>query len=217
MIWVFKLGGSLQHSPQLLNWLRAAEEGAGRLVLVSGGGGFAEQVRYSQRYWNLTEDCAHHMALLAMEQYARLLLDLCPRLVPVRSYAALRNALRRDRVPVWMPRPMAENWEPQNWTNSSDSLALRLALELDAAWLLLLKSAVPVHPVGPPADLVDAHFMPLLNGATKPPGLAWLEPGQFSLLAACLRQRGEVPPGLQFGFSRGILKILPGQEAGTSR
>ena len=49
---VLKLGGSLLSSSILLDYLQlASEQGQGKVVIVAGGGIFAEQVRLSQQQW----------------------------------------------------------------------------------------------------------------------------------------------------------------------
>ena len=45
-MWVVKIGGSLSHDPALREWLTQLwEVGGGRVVIVPGGGDFADTVR----------------------------------------------------------------------------------------------------------------------------------------------------------------------------
>ena len=44
---VVKLGGSVVRSPELDAWLDALAKGAGRIVVVPGGGALADEVRAS--------------------------------------------------------------------------------------------------------------------------------------------------------------------------
>ena len=45
-MWVVKIGGSLSHDPMLRKWLvELCEVGGGRVVIVPGGGDFADKVR----------------------------------------------------------------------------------------------------------------------------------------------------------------------------
>ena len=96
-----------------------------------------------QQRWRFDDPTAHHLALLAMEQFGRMLAGLRPGLASADSRAAIRRALRDGRVPVWMPTAMvlgrpeiAESWEV-----TSDSLALWLAGEIGARRVILVKSA----------------------------------------------------------------------------
>ncbi len=44
-----------------------SEEGAGKVVIVSGGGPFADQVRDAQKRWKFNDQQAHQIALHAMD------------------------------------------------------------------------------------------------------------------------------------------------------
>ena len=147
-MWIIKLGGSLADSPDLIEWLKISERsGAGKIVIVPGGGPFADQVRQVQKHLGICDETAHKMALLAMDQYGLMLADLLSeqtlnlKIVPSTSITALQTALNKHLVPVWLPaRQLMYNREiPQNWTATSDSLAAWLAGELQADQLFLIK------------------------------------------------------------------------------
>jgi 5-(aminomethyl)-3-furanmethanol phosphate kinase len=140
-MWVVKLGGSLFDSDHLRDWLKVLSE-SGPLVIVPGGGPFADQVRLAQQQWGFDDSTAHRMALLAMEQYGHLLCSLQPGLVPATSHQQIEDLLAAGATPVWMPTVMvmAESDIEHSWEITSDSLAAWLAGELKAAQLLLVKS-----------------------------------------------------------------------------
>ena len=146
---VVKLGGSLSNSDQLPVWLEAIRQGAGRVVLVPGGGPFADQVRHAQARWGFDDSTAHRLALLAMEQFGYLLAGLCDALEPVADRASLESVRRRGAVPVWLPTDMvlATPEIAHSWDVTSDSLAAWLAGRLGRADLVLVKSAA--LPAGP--------------------------------------------------------------------
>ena len=104
---VVKLGGSLAFAPALTEWLAALAASGGRVVLVPGGGPFADQVRDAQRRRRFDDATAHRMALLAMEQYGLMLCGLHPALHPAKSRAEIRRLRREGLVPVWLPSAMA--------------------------------------------------------------------------------------------------------------
>jgi len=127
---IVKLGGSLASSPGLRAWLDVcASVGAGRMVIVPGGGPFADAVRALQPQQGFDDASAHRMALLAMEQFGRMLIGMHPRLVAADSASAIGYALARSEVPVWMPSAMALACAdiPASWNVTSDSLAAWLA------------------------------------------------------------------------------------------
>ncbi len=172
-MWVVKLGGSLFRSQNLVRWLQSME-GLG-LVLVPGGGPFADQVRMAQRRWHFGDAVAHHMALIAMEQYGRMICALHPGLKPASSRSEMDHLLKKGRVPVWMASAMVLG-EPRlerNWDLTSDSLAAWLTALLQAEALLLIKSAV-IEPGSAPIDdlvaggLVDKAFGHYARAAGRP-------------------------------------------------
>jgi len=165
-MWVVKLGGSLAADPVLRDWLDVlATHGRGRVVLVPGGGPFADQVRDAQESWGFPDDVAHRMALHAMEQFGLMLLGLAPSLIPAATEDDVRRVLQTARVAVWLPVAMtiAEDEIPANWDVTSDSLAAWFAQRLNAERLILVKAAPAPRPDLEPAELsrlgiVDAAF-----------------------------------------------------------
>lgn len=147
-MWVIKLGGSLADSPDLIEWINVfGRAGAGKIVIVPGGGPFADQVREAQKHWDISDGTAHKMALLAMDQYGLMLAgletgqSLNKKLVPLTTITAVEEALNNQQVPIWLPAEqlMHHGMIPQNWTVTSDSLAAWLADQLQADQLFLIK------------------------------------------------------------------------------
>jgi 5-(aminomethyl)-3-furanmethanol phosphate kinase len=190
---VVKLGGSLANAGTLRSWLRAVREnGAGRCVIVPGGGVFADAVRAAQQRFTFSDAAAHVMALLAMEQYAALLADLDPALQPCTTTGEIGSALARGGVALWRPHAMVAS-EPgiaASWDVASDSLAAWLAGRIGARLLVLVKSA-PRLP--PPLSakrlaetgLVDAAFPGHVAAAAC--ALEYCGPGDEPRLAEALR------------------------------
>src|SRR5262249_8865194 len=138
---VIKVGGSCAASLDLRRWAGAVAACGGRVVIVPGGGAFADAVRAAQPVMGFDDAAAHHMALLGMEQFGRALASFDARLSPVDSVAGLRRGLRDGNVPVWLPTRMtlAAADVPASWDVTSDSLAAWLAGRLGARRLVLMK------------------------------------------------------------------------------
>jgi dihydroneopterin aldolase len=121
------------------------------------------------------------MGLLAMVQYALMLADRLPCLVPCRTEEEIRAALGAGAVPVWLPYEMAvaDSAIPESWDVTSDSLAAWLARRLGAARLVLVKSVAAPKPLDAAtlaADgKVDAAFPRFLAAAGAT--LDWIGPG----------------------------------------
>lgn len=139
---VIKLGGSLAAAGTLARCLDTIEQSyAGRaIVVVPGGGLFADQVRFAQQQWRFDDETAHRMALLAMQQMALLFKGLQP-------HWAISNRVDqlnvRQQVAIWSPDPdeLDRAGVAASWDVTSDSLAAWLAGRLSAEELILVKSA----------------------------------------------------------------------------
>jgi aspartokinase-like uncharacterized kinase len=170
-MWVIKLGGSLAGSRELKSWLASiVRYGKGRIVVVPGGGPFAEAIRALQPRLKFNDAIAHRMGVLAMEQYAHMLCGMCRGLVPADSEAAIESALRRKSIPIWLPSRMLTRSRhlPQNWDVTSDSLAAWLAMKLSARCLLLVKScAVPTEGTAPAQWARDRIVDPMFPVMTR--------------------------------------------------
>ncbi|HZV98350.1 MAG TPA: uridylate kinase [Methylophilaceae bacterium] len=145
-MWVIKLGGSLLGSPELDSWLETlTRHGDGKIIIVPGGGIFANAVRESQERTGASDEVAHHMAVMAMDQYGVLMTGLNPELVTAESELEIAERGWQHRAIVWLPSKMvcADESIPANWHVTSDSLAAWLAARLNAEHLILVKSLRP--------------------------------------------------------------------------
>ncbi|MGQ7793440.1 amino acid kinase family protein [Faunimonas sp. B44] len=183
---IIKLGGSYALSPDLGRALEAIALCGAPVVVVPGGGPFADAVRAAQLRMGFGDRAAHRMALLAMAQFAEALADLGPGLEVAESAEAIRAALGAKRVPVWSPLPMALGADlPESWDVTSDSLAVWLARALGAPKVVLLKSAEPSPGASAEelaaAGIVDPHLPRILGSGA--PALAVLGPAMLGSLA----------------------------------
>lgn len=150
---VAKVGGSLYDDPRLGPGLRAwLTEQPEPVLLVPGGGGFADAVREIDRVHALGEETAHWLAIRALGLAAEFLRVIVG---PV-SVLDCHDFFRRHDL------------TPHTWAVTTDSLAAAAAGHLGARALVLLKS-VDVPPV-PWAEAaangwVDAHFPTAVRGA----------------------------------------------------
>jgi 5-(aminomethyl)-3-furanmethanol phosphate kinase len=157
---VVKVGGALLAHAKDFEAVLAMIVAAGRerrLLVVPGGGPFADAVRDVDRRLRLSAAAAHWMAVLAMDQYAHLIADRLAGGVVVVDRQAIETALEARRVPVLAPFRWLRDVDPlpHRWDVTSDSIAAWVAGELGARRLVLIK---PPGAVPGAADLVDAHF-----------------------------------------------------------
>ena len=99
---------------------RVAEEGQDVLV-VPGGGAFADVVRDIDGKCDLSDDAAHWMALLAMDQY---------RLPPVgrnRRFPVRQNRRERHWIALAYEILRQDDASPHSWDVTSDTIAAWMA------------------------------------------------------------------------------------------
>ena len=152
---VVKVGGSLLADPGELERVMHRIHTAGSALVVPGGGPFADAVRDLDRTTALRNHHAHWMAILAMDQYAEVLLDrLGFHGTRVETLAEARAALLSYRVPVLAPSRWLRRVDPlpHSWDVTSDSIAAWVAGQAGATTLVLVK------PPGATGQLTDAYF-----------------------------------------------------------
>jgi 5-(aminomethyl)-3-furanmethanol phosphate kinase len=160
-MWVIKIGGSLLGANELASWLRIVSlYGDGKVIIVPGGGVFADAVRSAQHITELSEKCAHELAVKSMDQFASILVDIEPSLAKARNELELAERGWQHRGIVWLPSEMvlADSDIPQTWDVTSDSIAAWLADRVNADRLILLKSGNPIAESNL-QDLVDQGYV----------------------------------------------------------
>jgi 5-(aminomethyl)-3-furanmethanol phosphate kinase len=160
---------------------RIADLGARHpLLVVPGGGEFADAVRGYDRRVGLDPRAAHWMAILAMDQFGWALSELIPGARRRRDLAPVRPGA----VPVLLPFALLAERDPlpASWTVTGDAIAAWVAGAAGATRLVLVKPVAGLHPAWPPAGApiaristaelqarrlggVDAHLPVALQGA----------------------------------------------------
>lgn len=144
---VVKIGGSLiKEAPELVDRLvkefgsenpKAAEgiHAYGRtaisILIVPGGGMFADTVRAADEKYSLSADAAHWMAILGMEQYACYLKD--------KSYAVAIDSIvdLPQGVSILFPYRLLKTEDPlpHTWVVTSDTIAAWVAKQTGAMFV----------------------------------------------------------------------------------
>lgn len=176
-MWVIKLGGSVTHHGSLLKWLQlVARWGDGKVIIVPGGGVYADAVREFQKIraelpdGHLNDRHAHALAVYAMDQMARSFVAMEPALTLVRNPLEIAERGWQHRGLVWLPSEMVLNpvlWGEgtltESWETTSDSLAAWLACQLEASHLLLVKSDVRLLEPQPAYALTELQAMDIVD------------------------------------------------------
>jgi aspartokinase-like uncharacterized kinase len=153
---VIKVGGSLLDWPELSRrlgtflgtWRGAQDQIGPGILLIAGGGPAGDLIRMMDRIHGLGDAAAHRLALHALDLSAQLLASLLPGSVFVDRPDELSAVWDRHEIPILAPRRFLEEVDergpdplPASWDVTTDSIAARIAIRLEATRLVLLKSA----------------------------------------------------------------------------
>ena len=164
---VVKVGGGLLRRDGLDGLRRGCADAAGLarsrpVLIVPGGGAFADVVRGVDRQVGLSETLAHRLALSAMDQLGRLLAELLPAAAEPQTQlmppAGLRLLLA---APAFADRPEI----PESWDVTSDSLAVYAAAAIGALVAVLLKPVAGLFEPWPRANPTDRPIPKLTAAA----------------------------------------------------
>jgi aspartokinase-like uncharacterized kinase len=204
---VVKLGGSILVDTALRDAVTTAIGAVaheGQLLVVPGGGPFADAVREVDRRFGLSDDAAHWMGVLAMDQSAYLVAERLEHGAVVRTVAEIGDCLRDGEVPVLAPSNWLQKADPlpHSWDVTSDSIAAWAAGRLGARRLVMVKPP-GVRPLyGPsrqekaaesgPGERMQEEVHKVVDGYFQralPPNLAWtiVPADQVEGLVAALR------------------------------
>lgn len=158
---VVKLGGSTAGHVEMRRWIEALASATFPLVIVPGGGPFADQVRVSQKRLGYSDEAAHAMAILAMDQFGIAVAERHERFQTARSIVEIADALEVGLIPVWLPSVMTAGAPdiPMSWDITSDSLSAWLAGQLRADAVLLIKQTDEHHYYSSVEDVAAAGIV----------------------------------------------------------
>jgi len=140
---VVKVGGSLALYPEKLRKLciKISEiSKKQKLIVVPGGGEFADVVRHLDKRFRLSCNISHKMAILGLDQYGLFLSDLMPCSVTTDKIEEITRFLDLDKLPIFLPSNLLflENPLENSWAVTSDSIAVYIAYRLQVTKVLLV-------------------------------------------------------------------------------
>ena len=140
---VIKVGGSMAADTAVLKALcteigRLAERF--RLVVVPGGGEFADAVRTVDERFGLSSRVSHRMAVLGMDQYGLLLSELISKSRLAHSLGVIEGMSGSGHAVVLMSSRVVSRARSleASWDVTSDSIAAYVAARLSAEKLVLV-------------------------------------------------------------------------------
>jgi aspartokinase-like uncharacterized kinase len=143
MVEVIKVGGSLAEDSVSLIAL-CEELGAlaksYRMLVVPGGGKFADVVREFYRNFDLSDTVAHKMAILSMDQFGLFLSNITPNSQTTYVLEEAERLSSTGIFPIILPSNLMFQKDPlkPSWDVTSDSIAAYIASLLLAKKLILV-------------------------------------------------------------------------------
>ncbi len=145
---VIKIGGSLMNYPEELKQLCLEIEKLSiyyKLLIIPGGGSFADHIRSLDSVFHFSPSIAHKMALLAMDQYGLLLSGFLTKAELVQKV----ELARKERYAILLPSQsllkVSEKIIPHTWDVTSDSIACYIAAKAKADKLILVKDVDGIY------------------------------------------------------------------------
>jgi 5-(aminomethyl)-3-furanmethanol phosphate kinase len=141
---VIKIGGSLLNGNNHTDLCkRLLDIGTrNRILIIPGGGVFADEVRVISERYNIDQDTAHWMAILSMNQYGYLLSSMIPGSIPVENIDEAKKYLDKLVPVVLLPYHLIKILDPlpHSWDVTSDSIAAWVTGYIGAKRLVIVKS-----------------------------------------------------------------------------
>ncbi len=159
---VLKVGGSLAEYPTSLR--RLCKELAifakdHKILIVPGGGKFADVVREFDKTYSLSDMVAHKIAILAMDQFGMFLSDITPNPHVSYSLEEVRDS-PSGTLPIFLPSRFIFRKDPleSSWDVTSDSVAAYIAGMIHANKLILVTDVDGIFTEDPKKSL-DAKLI----------------------------------------------------------
>jgi len=138
-MWIVKIGGSWLKNPKLPLLVNFLQKFANqKIVLVVGGGIFAETVRNVYKSNKMTEETGHILAMKATEIFAYYLKSINPDILITYK---ITNFIKKS-LNLWLPTQklsFEEKFE-KNWESTSDSIATWLYSNTKSKGIVFIKS-----------------------------------------------------------------------------
>lgn len=127
---VIKLGGSLiDYAPSIIKNLQKINDHT--ILIVPGGGIFADTIRSIAIKYNISDNAAHSMAILSMEQYGLYLIDK----TNVNRIESFENI--KEGVSIFFPYNLLKNSNEiiPSWDTTSDTISAWIAYKVGAKFI----------------------------------------------------------------------------------
>jgi aspartokinase-like uncharacterized kinase len=138
MITVVKIGGSLfpEHTDRLCEYLSKSKE---KLVLINGGGDFANVLRKYHDEYDFSNDVMHWSAIKSMDIIGELIASRNKNIECITAIEDIEKVHDNNKIPLLLCYDILKTEDPlkHSWNITSDSIACYFAHRLNAKLLIL--------------------------------------------------------------------------------
>ncbi|HSO26122.1 MAG TPA: delta 1-pyrroline-5-carboxylate synthetase [Methanobacteriaceae archaeon] len=138
MDWIVKVGGSLfpENSVKLVEAISELTEK--EIMVICGGGSFANQIRDYDSQMNFSDTANHESAIMCMDIIGRLLADKISDAEAVYDLNSAKSLAKENKIPILLPSRLMHYLDPleHSWSVTSDSISLYIAQLLQAKLLI---------------------------------------------------------------------------------
>jgi aspartokinase-like uncharacterized kinase len=164
---IVKIGGSLVSFPGKLRALCARlgqVSKSQKLLVVPGGGEFADTVREADKRFVLSQAASHQMAILAMDQYGFLLSDLIWNSCTAYKVEDVLKAWHSNKLPVFLPSQflLDDDFLENSWDVTSDSIAVYIGSRMQIDKVVLVSDVDGIF-TDNPKKVLDAKLIDKLS------------------------------------------------------
>ena len=166
---VLKLGGYLAKDRKILECLCSEIENLSNdfsILVVPGGGVFADLVRDYDEKFKLSPEVSHKMAVLAMDQVGFMISRFFKNYVFIDDLDDLNKFKNPNKVKIFIPSgflfELPESELEHSWDVTSDSISAYVADKINAGKLILLKDVDGIYGSDPKKNK-DAKLIRRIN------------------------------------------------------
>ncbi len=181
---VIKIGGELildeETCRSLLKELYKNILTGRRLLVISGGGVLSDHIRELYRKRVISDEAAHWMAVLSMDQSAHILAEKDLNIKLVRNPIEAEQAAESRHLPVMLVYNylrLNDNL-PHNWSVTSDSIAAYIAFKTKTRFLILVKNVDGLYPT---PEIREDNLIPAIKAS-------FLNPDKHKIVDSYLRE-----------------------------
>ncbi|VAX22332.1 hypothetical protein MNBD_NITROSPINAE04-1286 [hydrothermal vent metagenome] len=178
--WVFKLSGSLDNEKVLSKLTPVIDELSLklRIVIVPGGGAFADFIRARSIRRKTSDKTAHAQAVISTGQFGYELAERFKNGIVAHNRSQVEAALKASATPVFIPYPYAVGQKriEASWDATSDTISAEVCRYLGIGGLVMLKSVDGIFENGKLKKIVSKASLKK-SGVVDPVFVSCLEPG----------------------------------------